>query len=91
MNIEYYECLKPNLSSYGDPTITFGIQDRKEASFQANNLADFNHGSALAIGVIANFIWSQLASNCKAGADATAACTKATAAASESRPTPSLF
>jgi hypothetical protein len=55
-----------DLGSCSDPTIAFGIQDRKEASFQATNLADFNHRSALAIGVIANFISSQLASNCKA-------------------------
>jgi hypothetical protein len=75
-----------DLGSCSDPTIAFGIQGRKEASFQANNLVDFNHGSALAIGFIANFICSQLGSNCKAGADATAACTKATAAASKSHP-----
>ena len=72
-----------DLGTCTDPTIDFGLQDRQEESFQANNLKDFNHGSALAIGVIANFICGQLGSACKAGSDATAACAEATSAACE--------
>lgn len=67
--------------SCGAATIDFGIQDRTENSFQATNQADFNHGSALAIGVIANFICGQLASSCKAPAATNTACKSAISAA----------
>ncbi|KAI0486138.1 hypothetical protein F4859DRAFT_357031 [Xylaria cf. heliscus] len=57
--------------SCGSPAISFGVQsDRSEEAFAPASADDFNHGSALAIGVIADFICSQLASKCQA-ADAT--------------------
>ncbi|KUJ06772.1 uncharacterized protein LY89DRAFT_661327 [Mollisia scopiformis] len=66
-----------------DPAIEFavGLDGRTQASFQAVNQDDFNHGSALNIGVIASFICGQLSSSCKAGADAISACTAAQTAA----------
>lgn len=72
-----------DLGSCGSPAVEFavGLDGRTEASFQAVNQKDFNHGSALKIGVIAQFICGQLASSCKAGADAIAACATAITAA----------
>ncbi|RDW78328.1 hypothetical protein BP5796_06180 [Coleophoma crateriformis] len=66
-----------NLGTCKDATIAFGIQDRKQASFQPTDLTDFNHGSALSIDIIATFICSQLSNKCGAGADAIAACANA--------------
>ncbi|OBT59602.1 hypothetical protein VE04_00031 [Pseudogymnoascus sp. 24MN13] len=62
--------------SCADPTILFadGLEGRDTAAFIPANLGDFNHGSAQKIGIIAQFICSQLESSCKAGADAVAAC-----------------
>lgn len=51
-----------------------GLEGRDTAAFVPANLDDFNHGSAQKIGIIAQFICSQLESSCKAGADAVAAC-----------------
>ena len=51
-----------------------GLEGRDTAAFIPANLDDFNHGSAQKIGIIAQFICSQLESSCKAGADAVAAC-----------------
>lgn len=67
-----------DFGSCTDPSVEFavGLDGRKEASFQAVNQGDFNHGSALKIGVISSFICGQLSSKCKAGADAVAACAK---------------
>ncbi|KAL8779271.1 MAG: hypothetical protein Q9203_003721 [Teloschistes exilis] len=67
-----------DFGSCSDPTIKFanGLDGRKEAAFAPVNAADFNHGSALNIGVISGFICQQLQDKCKAGADATTACTK---------------
>ncbi|KAI0966277.1 hypothetical protein F4678DRAFT_297687 [Xylaria arbuscula] len=58
--------------SCGSPAISFGAQaDRSDSeAFAPVDTADFNHGSALAIGVIADFVCGQLGSNC-AAADAT--------------------
>ncbi|KAF8861634.1 hypothetical protein BDZ45DRAFT_250052 [Acephala macrosclerotiorum] len=66
-----------------DPAIEFaaGLDGRTEDSFQAVNQVDFNHGSALNIGVIASFICQQLSTSCKAGADAISACATAQTAA----------
>ncbi|KAI4199069.1 MAG: hypothetical protein LQ350_004891 [Teloschistes chrysophthalmus] len=68
-----------DFGSCSDPTIKFadGLDGRKEAAFAPVNTADFTHGSALNIGVISGFICQQLQDKCKAGADATTACTKA--------------
>ena len=76
-----------DFGSCSNPAIQFavGLDGRKEASFQAVDQTDFNHGSALNIGVIASFICGQLSSKCKAGADATAACTTAQTAAGMSQ------
>jgi hypothetical protein len=72
-----------DLGSCSDTTILFesGLDGRNTPAFIAANQADFNHGSALKIGVIAEFICQRLESSCKAGADATAACAQASAAA----------
>ncbi|KAL3426459.1 hypothetical protein PVAG01_03250 [Phlyctema vagabunda] len=70
-----------DLGSCSDATIAFGIQDRQEESFQATDQTDFNHGSALAIDVIASFICGQLGSKCKASADTVATCESAQQAA----------
>ena len=67
-----------DFGSCTDPTIKFvnGLDGRKEPAFAPVNEADFNHGSALNIGVISAFICQQLTDKCKAGADAAAACAK---------------
>lgn len=69
--------------SCSDPTILFtdGLEGRTSAAFIPANLNSFNHGSALNIGVIAQFICSQLQSSCKASASAVAACNSAEQAA----------
>jgi len=65
-----------DLGSCSDPTIKFAndLDGRKEAAFAPNNAADFNHGSAQKIGIIASFICGQLQSACKASQDAVDAC-----------------
>jgi hypothetical protein len=71
---------------FGDcsnPSIVFeeGLDDRTQAAFIASNQDDFNHGSALNIGVIAGFVCQQLESSCKAPEETIAACTTAQSAA----------
>jgi hypothetical protein len=58
-----------DLGSCSNPTVKFanGLDGRKEPAFAPNNAADFNHGSALNIGVISSFICQQLNDKCKAG------------------------
>jgi hypothetical protein len=72
-----------DLGSCTDTTILFesGLDGRNTPAFIAADQADFNHGSALNIAVIAGFICQRLESSCKAGADATAACAQASSAA----------
>jgi len=72
-----------DFGSCSNPAIEFaaGLDGRNEDSFEAVNQADFNHGSALNIGVIANFICGQLQSSCKASAATVSACDSATTAA----------
>lgn len=72
-----------NLGSCSDPTIVFeeGLDGRNTAAFIASNQKDFNHGSALGIGIIAGFICQRLDSSCKAAADVLATCSSASAAA----------
>lgn len=67
----------------GSPAIQFavGLDGRKEASFQNVNGADFNHGSAQAIRIIADFTCSRLQSSCQASQDAVQACQQASQAA----------
>lgn len=76
-----------DFGSCSDPTIKFadGLDGRKEASFAPNSDADFNHGSALNIGVISGFICQQLNDKCKAGEEAVAACEKGKEAAANAK------
>jgi hypothetical protein len=57
-----------DFGSCSNPTIKFanGLDGRNQPAFAPVNAADFNHGSALNIGVIASFICGQLQSACKA-------------------------
>jgi len=73
-----------DLGSCSDPTIKFanGLDGRTQPAFAPNNAADFNHGSALNIGVISSFICGQLQSACKASQDAVDACNSGAQAAS---------
>ncbi len=73
-----------DFGSCGSPAIEFaaGLDGRKEESFQAVNQADFNHGSALNIKVIASFNCGQLQSKCDASAATVDACNQAESAAS---------
>ena len=59
-----------DFGSCSNPTIEFaaGLDGRNEEAFAPVNSADFNHGSALNIGVISSFICGQLQSECKASA-----------------------
>lgn len=63
--------------------ISFGIPSdgRKEEAFEAVDLATFNHGSALNIAVISNFICSQVGNKCNVDAAAISTCDAAAAAA----------
>ncbi|KAK0500359.1 hypothetical protein EDD18DRAFT_1438763 [Armillaria luteobubalina] len=68
-----------NFGSCSTPQIEFGVgfDGRKETSFEPVDKQSYNHGSAQAIGIIAQFICDQLVNSC--GADATAKATCATA------------
>jgi hypothetical protein len=70
-----------NFGSCSDPTITFGLPSdgRKEDAFEATDLTNFPHGSALNIKVISQFICDQLTNKCKANAEAVALCDQAAA------------
>jgi hypothetical protein len=72
-----------DFGSCGSPAIKFavGLDGRKEASFQNVNQADFNHGSALNIKVVADFTCQRLQSSCKAADAAVQACKSASQAA----------
>lgn len=65
-----------DFGSCSNPTIEFGagFDGRKDNSFRPVNSADFNHGSALNIKVIADFICQQLNDKCKASAATIIAC-----------------
>lgn len=66
-----------------NPAINFGIPSdgRNEDAFEPADLADFNHGSALNINVISQFICSQLGNNCDVDDAALDLCDQAAAAA----------
>ncbi|KAJ4347219.1 uncharacterized protein N0V89_011158 [Didymosphaeria variabile] len=69
--------------SCSDPTITFSqapSDGRQEAAFEATDLTNFPHGSALGIGVISSFICDQLVNKCKAEQAAVDSCDQADAA-----------
>lgn len=72
-----------SFGSCSDPSIIFaaGLDGRKEEAFAPSNDADFNHGSAQKIGIIADFICQRLGDSCKADAAVVASCTSAAAAA----------
>jgi len=79
-----------DFGSCSDPSIVFeeGLEGRDQAAFIANDESEFNHGSALNIGVIASFICGQLESACKAGAEAVSACKAGQTAAGKSHVLP---
>jgi len=64
----------------GSPAIEL-VASGKEQRFQAVNQADFNHGGALAIGVISDFICGQISSKCKGSAAEVSTCDAASTAA----------
>ncbi|EOA84832.1 uncharacterized protein SETTUDRAFT_163650 [Exserohilum turcica Et28A] len=66
-----------------NPTIKFGLPSdgRKEDAFEPADLATFNHGSALNIAVISNFICTQVGNKCKVNAAAISTCNSAATAA----------
>lgn len=66
-----------------NPDITFGpgFDGRNEVSFLPVDGSDFNHGSALGIGVITSFICQQLKDKCKASETVLSACASGSAAA----------
>lgn len=72
-----------DFGSCSDPTIIFadGLDGRTEGAFAPANSDDFNHGSALKIGVIAGFICQQLTDSCKAGTAVVESCASASEAA----------
>ncbi|KAJ4387799.1 hypothetical protein N0V93_008401 [Gnomoniopsis smithogilvyi] len=72
-----------DLGSCSDASIVFGdgIDGRNTAAFVPANQQDFNHGSALNIGVVAGFICQRLDSPCNAPSDTQASCAQASAAA----------
>ncbi len=72
-----------DLGSCSDATILFenGLDGRNTAAFIAENQDDFNHGSALNIGVIAGFICQRLGSPCNAPPQVQSSCSSASAAA----------
>lgn len=74
-----------DFGSCSDPSIKFanGLDGRTEPAFAPVNEADFNHGSALAIKVISDFICDRLNSSCKASAAVVSTCQSASAAASQ--------
>ncbi|GJJ15508.1 hypothetical protein Clacol_009786 [Clathrus columnatus] len=71
--------------SCGSPEIEFanGLDGRNQPAFQPVNQQDFNHGSALNIGVISGFICQQLQDKCKAGQATLNICANAEAAAAK--------
>ncbi|KAM0470553.1 hypothetical protein ACHAPX_009816 [Trichoderma viride] len=74
-----------SFGSCSNPSIKFanGLDGRTEPAFAPVDEADFNHGSALNIKVIADFICDRLNSSCKAGAAEVSKCQSASAAASQ--------
>jgi hypothetical protein len=77
--LDFGSCTNPSI------LFEFGLDGRTQEAFIASNQADFNHGSALNIGVIASFICQRLGSPCGAAANAISACSAGeTAAAGKS-------
>lgn len=74
-----------SFGSCSNPSIKFanGLDGRNEPAFAPVDENDFNHGSALNIKVIADFICDRLNSSCKAGAAVVSKCQSASAAASQ--------
>ncbi|KAJ4399572.1 hypothetical protein N0V85_005982 [Neurospora sp. IMI 360204] len=73
-----------DFGSCGTPQIQFakGLDGHgEEESFQAVNGQDFNHGSALNIKDISDFVCQVLQDSCKASAETVAACKQASSAA----------
>lgn len=70
----------------GSPLIVFGpgFDGRTEDSFEPEDEATFNHGSADNIAIIADFICGQLSSKCKASQDVVDQCNAGKTAATAS-------
>jgi hypothetical protein len=71
-----------DFGSCADASIVFGIPSdgRQEDAFEAADLTNFPHGSALNIGVISSFICDQLVNKCDANQAAVTQCDTADAA-----------
>ncbi|KAJ4303696.1 hypothetical protein N0V90_002597 [Kalmusia sp. IMI 367209] len=71
-----------DFGSCADPTVVFGTPSdgRQEDAFEAADLTNFPHGSALNIGVISSFICDQLVNKCQANQAAVDTCDQADAA-----------
>lgn len=74
-----------DFGSCGSPAIQFaaGLDGRREESFQNVNTADFNHGSAQNIAIIADFTCDRLQSSCRAPEETVQACQAAAQAAAQ--------
>jgi hypothetical protein len=72
-----------DLGSCSNADIVFeaGLDGRTTSAFVAANQRDFNHGSALNIGVIAGFICQRLGSTCDAPSGTQQSCAQASSAA----------
>ncbi|KAH7319878.1 hypothetical protein B0I35DRAFT_352999 [Stachybotrys elegans] len=72
-----------DLGSCTDPTVIFaaGLDNRQEESFGPASSSEFDHGSALNIGIITSFICGRLSDACKAPAETVQACQAGASAA----------
>ncbi|KAL1743196.1 hypothetical protein HDZ31DRAFT_41504 [Schizophyllum fasciatum] len=77
-----------DFGSCSTPEIEFGqgFDNRKETSFQPADKTSFDHGSAQAIGIIAQFICDTLTNKCQANQAAKDLCTQAQTAANGGTP-----
>lgn len=74
-----------NFGSCSNPSIKFanGLDGRKEAAFAPVDQTEFNHGSALNIKIVSDFICDRLNDQCKAGDAVVSKCRSASAAAAQ--------
>ncbi|KAF1834297.1 hypothetical protein BDW02DRAFT_569198 [Decorospora gaudefroyi] len=87
VNADNTAAIGADASAFGDcnPTISFGIPSdgRNEDAFEPADLSAFNHGSALNIAVISNFICSQISSKCGVSTSVVTSCDAAASLASQ--------
>lgn len=74
-----------NFGSCTNPSIKFanGLDGRKEPAFAPVDQKEFNHGSALNIKIVSDFICDRLNDQCKAGDAEVSKCRSASAAAAQ--------